>query len=221
MVLTPMSPKKLVIFDWDGTLFDSTAIIGHSLQQACVSINRAMPTLNQAQQLIGLGFNEVIEQLVGTVTPIEKDQFMTTYRRHYFGGEEVIRFFDGVPELIAALRAQGILTAVATGKSRAGLNRILQNAQISHWFDTTRTADETASKPHPQMLHEIIEELDIPVAQAVMVGDTTYDIDMAQAIGMDTIGVLYGAHDHDTLSDSQPTRLVHHVAELNTLLLPL
>jgi phosphoglycolate phosphatase len=146
--------KKLVIFDWDGTLFDSTGIIGHALQQSCAAINQPIPTLREAQKVIGLGFTEAIEALVGPLNAAQTELFMQSYRRHYFSGEEIVTLFDDITNLIDGLRAQSTLTAVATGKSRVGLNRVLQHASLKNRFDATRTADETASKPHPLMLFQ-------------------------------------------------------------------
>jgi len=211
--------KKLVIFDWDGTLFDSTGIIGHALQQSCAAINRPIPTLKDAQKVIGLGFNEAIEALVGSINVTETELFMQSYRRHYFSGEEVVTLFDGVPDLLNSLRVQNKLTAIATGKSRGGLDRVLQHASLKNRFDATRTADETASKPHPQMLFELLDELTIHPDEAVMIGDTTYDLDMAREAGITSIGVSYGAHDEATLSSSRPTVLAHSVLELQQLLI--
>ena len=211
--------KKLVIFDWDGTLFDSTGIIGHALQQSCAAINQPIPSLKDAQKVIGLGFTEAIEVLVGPLSATQTEVFMQSYRRHYFSGEEIVTLFEGITSLLDGLRTQNKLTAVATGKSRAGLNRVLQHAALKNRFDATGTADETASKPHPQMLFELLEELEVHADEAIMIGDTTYDVDMAHEAGMTAIGVTYGAHDADTLASSQPAVLVHSVAELQQLLM--
>ena len=209
--------KKLVIFDWDGTLFDSTGVIAHALQQSCAAINRPIPSLKQAQHVIGLGFTEAIEALTGPLDATQTEQFMQSYRRHYFGGEEVVTLFDGISELLTALRARGVLTAIATGKSRAGLNRVLQHSMLKNQFDASRTADETTSKPHPMMLLELLEELDIAAHDAVMIGDTTYDIDMAHAAGVSAIAVAYGAHDIDTLNDRAPHALALSATALKAL----
>lgn len=215
----PYADAQLIIFDWDGTLFDSTGIIGHSLQQACMALNLATPSVFEAQQVIGLGFNEAIEQLVGAITPEQMTEFMAVYRRSYFASENLVTLFAGIHELLTQLKLQGKHLAIATGKSRAGLDRVLQhNPEFRQHFISSRTADETQSKPHPQMLFELLAELDLPANQAVMVGDTTYDIEMAHGAQMPNIGVTYGAHNVDTLLSARPTHLVHDVTQLGLLL---
>ena len=209
---------RLIVFDWDGTLFDSTGVIAYSLQSACEALGLAMPTIQEAKHVIGLGFNEAIEQLVGPVDAEQSAAFMTAYRRSYFAGESLVTLYDGILELLKGIQQQGRLMAVATGKSRAGLNRVLLDGQLRSYFDATRTADETASKPHPQMLLELLDELDVSPHQAVMVGDTTYDIDMAHAAGMASVAVKYGAHDEKLLLASNPTVVVRDVDALAKVL---
>lgn len=212
-------PKtRLIVFDWDGTLFDSTGVIAHSLQKACEALGMAAPTTQEAKHVIGLGFNEAIEQLVGPLNAEQSAAFMTAYRRNYFAGESLVTLYDGILELLKGLQGQGRLMAVATGKSRAGLNRVLLDGHLRPYFDATRTADETTSKPHPQMLLELLDELEVSPHQAVMVGDTTYDIDMANAAGMASIAVKYGAHDEKLLLASRPTVVVHDVNTLTKVL---
>jgi phosphoglycolate phosphatase len=211
---------QLVIFDWDGTLFDSTGIIGHSLIQACVSIGCDAPSMTQAQQVIGLGFNEAIEHLVGVLTPEQTQHFMQVYRKHYFSSENLVTLFAGIDALLKQLSQQGNKhLAIATGKSRAGLDRVLShNPALKQYFISSRTADETQSKPHPQMLLELLGELDVKPQNAVMIGDTTYDVEMAHAAEMPVIAVTYGAHDEQTLGLAQPTHMVHTVSQLARLL---
>ena len=212
-------PKtRLIIFDWDGTLFDSTGVIAHSLQKACEALGLNVPTVQEAKHVIGLGFNEAIERLVGVLDADQSTAFMAAYRRSYFAGESLVTLYDGILELLSGLKQQNRLMAVATGKSRAGLNRVLLDGQLKFYFDATRTADETTSKPHPQMLLELLEELDVSPDQAVMVGDTTYDIDMANAAGMASVAVKYGAHDEKLLLASCPTVVVHDVDALARVL---
>lgn len=209
-----LTQKRLVIFDWDGTLFDSTGAIAHSLQEACKVLELHVPTLKQAKHVIGLGFQEAIEELVGPLNAAQFAAFMAAYRRHYFTSESMVTLYEGSLEILQALQAQKRLLAVATGKSRAGLNRVLSDGQLKHYFDATRTADETISKPHPKMLLELLEELEVRAVDAVMVGDTSYDIDMAHAAGIDSIAVQYGAHDLKTLMAVKPTLLVSDVIGL-------
>ena len=219
MNATPYANAQLIVFDWDGTLFDSTGIIAHSLQQACMAVNLKSPSLHDAQQVIGLGFNEAIERLVGSITVEQHNDFMVAYRRSYFANENLVILFAEMDALLQSLVQQGKLLAIATGKSRAGLNRVLSHKPaLGRCFVSSRTADETQSKPHPQMLHELLEELDIAAEHAVMVGDTTFDVHMAQAARMPSIAVTYGAHDVDTLISAQPTHTVHSVEGLAQLL---
>ena len=212
-------PKtRLIVFDWDGTLFDSTGVIAHSLQKACEALDLNVPTVQEAKHVIGLGFNEAIERLVGALDAEQSAAFMMAYRRNYFAGESLVTLYDGILELLNGLKQQNRLMAVATGKSRVGLNRVLLDGHLKSYFDATRTADETASKPHPQMLLELLDELDVSPDQAVMVGDTTYDIDMANAAGMASVAVKYGAHDEKLLLASHPTVVVHDVDSLAKVL---
>lgn len=213
-----LQQARLVIFDWDGTLFDSTGVIAYSFQKACVALGLPAPSIHEAKHVIGLGFNESIKHLVGTLDGKQLAEFMAAYRRNYFAGEPLVTLYDGILDVLNGLQSQGRLMAVATGKSRAGLNRVLLDGGIKSYFDATRTADETASKPHPQMLFELLEELDVAPHEAVMVGDTTYDIDMANAAGMPSVAVKYGAHDSTLLLTSHPTVLVSDVATLAEVL---
>lgn len=213
-----LSQKRLVIFDWDGTLFDSTGVIAYSLQEACKVMQLTVPTVKQAKNVIGLGFQEAIEELVGPLDAVQFTDFMAAYRRHYFTNEARVTLYEGSLEILQALKVQQRLLAVATGKSRAGLNRVLLAGELKHFFDATKTADETTSKPHPHMLFELLEELDVEPQEAVMVGDTTYDIDMAHAAGIESVAVQYGAHDLKTLERSKPSVLVADVMSLANVL---
>lgn len=218
MTVDTLPQARLVIFDWDGTLFDSTGVIALSLQNACEALGFAKPSTQQAKHVIGLGFNEAIEQLVGRLDTQQTAEFMAVYRRHYLSAETVVTLYDGIMDVLDGLRAQERLMAVATGKSRAGLNRVLKAGELNAYFTATRTADETRSKPHPQMLFELLEEFEVSAHDAVMVGDTTYDIDMANAAGMLSIAVDYGAHDEKLLQAARPTAIVQNVPDLATLL---
>lgn len=213
-----LTQKRLVIFDWDGTLFDSTGVIAYSLQEACKIMRLSVPTVKQAKNVIGLGFQEAIEELVGPLDAAQFTDFMAAYRRHYFTNEARVTLFDGSLDVLQALKEQQKLLAVATGKSRAGLNRVLLAGDLKHFFDATRTADETTSKPHPHMLFELLEELDVEPHEAVMIGDTTYDIDMAHAAGMASVAVQYGAHDLKTLEKAKPSVVVPDVMSLAQVL---
>ena len=210
---------QLIVFDWDGTLFDSTGVIGHSLQQACMALSVAAPSLTEAQQVIGLGFTEAIERLVGRLDAAQTEQFMLAYRRTYYASENLVTLFAGMDAVLAQLKQQGKHLAIATGKSRAGLDRVLaHNPALAQYFSSSRTGDQTQSKPHPQMLFELLSELEVAPECAVMIGDTTYDVQMAHGASMPAIAVTYGAHDWATLQSVQPTHTADSVSELAQLL---
>ncbi len=213
--------SQLIIFDWDGTLFDSTAMISHSLCRAAKELDLGDYSKHQAQQVIGLGFAEAAHTLVGrALSDRDMQAFMTLYRKYYFAAELDVSLYDGVWSLLEALQGQNRYMAVATGKSRMGLNHVFEShPDLKKFFISTRTADQTASKPNPLMLHEILEELDIPVESAVMIGDTSYDIDMAHNARMKSIAVTYGAHDYANLLRSKPTGVANSVDELERLLM--
>ncbi len=217
----PFAHSQLIIFDWDGTLFDSTAMISQSLCRAASELGLGEYTKQQAQQLIGLGFAEAANALVGrTLSDSDMQAFMARYRQYYFTAELDVSLYDGVWSLLNALYAQNRYMAVATGKSRIGLNHVFESRpELKQLFIATRTADQTASKPHPMMLHEILEELDVPVESAVMVGDTSYDIDMARNAHMSSVAVTYGAHDYRHLLTCKPSAVAHSVEELGRLLM--
>ncbi|MGL4768569.1 MAG: HAD family hydrolase [Formosimonas sp.] len=210
---------QLIVFDWDGTLFDSTGVIAHSLQHACAAIHKPVPSLHDAQQVIGLGFAQAIDGLVGRLDAAQTEQFMLAYRRSYYANENLVVLFSGIHELLLRLHAQGRYLAIATGKSRASLDRVLaHNPDLNRLFMASRTADQTQSKPHPQMLHELLDELAVPAECAAMVGDTHFDVDMARQAGVQSIAVAYGAHTQRVLEAAQPTHLVGTVAELAHIL---
>ena len=211
---------QLIIFDWDGTLFDSTAMIAHSLCRAARELGLGEYSKQQAQHVIGLGFTEAANALVGRVlTGRELDAFMARYRQYYFTAELEVSLYDGVWALLETLHAQNRYMAVATGKSRIGLNHVFESRpELKKFFIASRTADQTASKPHPLMLEEILEELSMSAESAVMIGDTSYDIDMAHNAHMASIAVSYGAHDMRNLLVSAPTAVAHSVDELRQLL---
>lgn len=218
---TPMlTNKSVVIFDWDGTLFDSTALIASSLCQAASDLALPQVTLAQARQVIGLGLNEAVRTLVGDVSASDLQKFSMQYRRHYFADENKLVFFEGIEALLTTLHARGALLAVATGKSQMGLMRLFEaHPNIRALFATSRTAEQTASKPHPLMLEEILDELMCTPDDAVMVGDTQFDIDMAHAARMSSVAVTYGAHSESDLRAAKPDVLVHDVQNLSAVLL--
>lgn len=217
---TPAQPRfDLIVFDWDGTIFDSTAHIAHAIQRAVEDVGGSTPTLEAARNVIGLGLDQALAQTAPDVPPERYPELSRRYLWHYTRGQEDIVLFDGIVELLQALRLRPVNLAVATGKSRRGLNHALQQSGLAAYFHTTRTADETRGKPHPQMLLEILEELDCPPQKCLMIGDTTYDLQLAANAGCASVAVCYGAHESYRFADHQPLFTAASVAELSEFVL--
>lgn len=209
-----MKHYDAVIFDWDGTLMDSTFSIVESIQLASADVGLPVPSTMQASWIIGLSLESGLYKAVPELTADLMPAFIERYRHHFFQRDKSIKMFDGAVPMLAELRQRTIPISVATGKSRAGLDRVLRAVELVDYFNTTRCADETQSKPDPQMLHEIMWELDLEPERVLMVGDTTHDIHMAHNAGMDSLAVTYGAHDVPTLEKSEPTVIVESVPEM-------
>ncbi|MEZ5527781.1 MAG: HAD-IA family hydrolase [Gammaproteobacteria bacterium] len=210
---------KAVIFDWDGTVVDSVEHITNSLHQAAAELG--FPTLEKAayRDIIGLGMVDALRRLYPGLQAPDIETIRQAYSRHFFARETTAQqIFTGMSELINSLGERGIGRAVATGKSRRGLDAALHSSGLQAHFDVTRCADETRSKPDPLMLKEILAHFDIDVRDAVMIGDTTYDLEMAERIGMPSIGVRWGVHDDDALAQHSPLALVSTVDELQQIL---
>lgn len=205
----------LFIFDWDGTLIDSTGHIIGAMQTAAQELR--LPELSDAevQNIIGLGLPEAILALYPELDEAARHELKLGYARHYLAlNEQPPELFPGVANTLEHLKQAGHLLAVATGKSRRGLQRVLGQLDMLEFFHATRCADETRSKPHPQMLHELLAELAMPLHRAVMIGDTEYDMAMAQEIGMARIGVDYGAHAAGRLQRYAPEMILSDFAQL-------
>ena len=211
------SPVKLVIFDWDGTLFDSVGQIVASLQFAAQQFNQPL-TDADAKSIIGLGLPEVAQRLFPAVPELHAD-ILQAYSEHYVANSVEDVWFEGVSEMLYALKDQGIKLAVATGKSRKGLDRVLKQTNSLELFHVTRAASETRSKPHPVMLVEILAETGVHAHEAIMVGDTSYDLEMALNIVMPSVGVSYGVHTSETLAKFNPLSIVNDVSSLHEFLL--
>ena len=209
----------LIVFDWDGTLFDSTALIAGCIQQACRDLGITVPSHADAAFVIGLGLNDALAHAAPGLAPERYPELARRYRHHYFADQHAITLFDGVSELLVELKQRQHWLGVATGKSRLGLNSALDSSELRDVFDATRTADETASKPHPQMLHELMAELGVEPERTLMIGDTTHDLQLAANAGTAAIGVSYGAHPHEALQALTPLAVARNVAELRELLL--
>lgn len=208
----------LLVFDWDGTLMDSAGSIVRSLQAAASDVGLPVPSREQSSFVIGLGLKEAMQHLFPDYPEPDYPHLLDRYRHHYLGRDHEIPLFDGARELIHALAARGHVLAVATGKSRAGLDRALGHSGLADHFTVTRTADEAFSKPHPAMLEYILADTGIAREQALMIGDTSHDLQMAQNAGVAGLGVSYGAHDDDLLRACDPLGICHSVAELGAWL---
>jgi phosphoglycolate phosphatase len=221
-----MKKYDLIVFDWDGTLFDSTAIITRCMQAAVVDVGGARPTDKQASHVIGLNLAEALA-LAAPDVPVDKYPLLgERYRHHFIALQEDISLFDGVLDLLQELKRQNYWVTVGTGKSRKGLDVTLERevaingeqVRLASLFDGSRTADQTQGKPNPQMLFELMREFGVDASRTLMVGDTTHDLQMALNAGVDAVGVNYGAHEHDFLLTCNPKAVVSSVAELRTWL---
>ena len=209
----------LIAFDWDGTLFDSTAIIVRCIQAAVRDVGGTVPTDKEAAYVIGMGLMQALAHAAPDVPPEKYTELGNRYRFHYIQHQDDLSLFDGVLPLLNYLRERGNLLAVATGKSRRGLDEALHTVQLKGVFDGSRTADQTAGKPHPLMLQELMAEFDVAPARLLMIGDTTHDLQMAVNAGCASVGVSYGAHEPDAFHALQPLAVVHSVRELHDWLL--
>ena len=209
---------ELLVFDWDGTILDSTRAIVTSMQAACRDLGLPPPSDERARQVIGLGLAEALQVAAPDLPPANYPQMAERYRHHYLSCDQDLNLFDGIPEFLADLQAQGFCLAVATGKSRRGLDRALMHSGLGKFFTASRCADESFSKPHPQMLHDLMERLLFSPGDTLMIGDTTHDLQMAKNADVAGVGVTYGAHTGEQLMALAPLALVGNVAELSAWL---
>jgi len=205
----------LIVIDWDGTLMDSAAGIVASIQEACREMGLAVPTNERARHVIGLGLQDSLKFAVPELPETAYARFAELYRKHFLAREEGMNLFPGVPDLIAGLHSSGYALAVATGKSRRGLDRALGASGLAEYFCASRCADETHSKPHPAMLLELMGELSRAPSELLMVGDTSHDLDMAASAAVDAVAVTYGAHPEELLRAKAPKGMVGSIQELS------
>ena len=210
-------PVELIIFDWDGTLFDSVGQIVKSLKFAANEFQQPL-TDEAAQSIIGLGLPEVAQVLFPQVPDLH-EAILKSYSDHYVEHSKQDRWFDGVAEMLNDLSERGVRLAVATGKSRKGLDRVLAQTNSQDLFITTRAASETQSKPDPLMLAEILTETGVAADRAIMVGDSSYDLEMAKNIHMPSVGVSYGVHTAELLKNYAPIAIVDSVQSLHEKLI--
>lgn len=214
-------PKKqfdLIVFDWDGTLMDSTATIVKCIQASAKDLKLPVPSDKAAAHVIGLGLLEAMQAVLPEVDAKHYPDMAERYRHHYLSKDQGLTLFPWVREMLAGLSEQGYFLAIATGKSRAGLKRALEEVNLAEFFDATRCADETFSKPHPAMLQELTKELGQEISRTVMIGDTTHDLQMAVNAGTAGIGVRYGAHAKNELEPFNPLFIADSVSELQAWL---
>ena len=205
----------LIAFDWDGTLFDSTAIITRCIQMAVRDVGGTVPSDKDASYVIGMALMQALAHAAPDVPKDKYPELGARYRHHYIAHQNDISLFDGVLPLLAELKARHHLLTVATGKSRHGLDEALQAVELKGVFDGSRTADETAGKPHPLMLRELMAEFGVGPERALMIGDTTHDLQMALNAGCACVGVSYGAHEPAAFDALQPRFVAHSVRELH------
>ena len=212
-----MRPRQfdLIAFDWDGTLFDSTAIIVRCIQAAVRDVGGREPTREAASYVIGMALMQALAHAAPDVPPALYPQLGDRYHHHYLNSQHDIALFDGVLPLLNDLKARNHWLTVATGKSRRGLDEALQHVDLHGLFDGSRTADETAGKPSPLMLNELMREFGVDPQRTLMIGDTTHDLQMAANAGCPSVGVSYGAHDPAGFAEHRPLFVAHSVRELH------
>ena len=210
----PSRRFELIVWDWDGTLADSTAIIAASLQSACAAMGIAVPSARAARHVIGLGLADALQHVAPGLPKERHPELTQHYRNHYLHHDANIPLFAGAAELLADLRSTGHLLAVATGKSRRGLDRAMEQYGLRGMFAASRCADEGCPKPHPDMLLYLMDRLNVRPAQTLMIGDTSHDIHMAHNSGVTAVAVAYGAHPVEELMAADPVAVVHSISEL-------
>jgi phosphoglycolate phosphatase len=214
-------PKQfdLIVWDWDGTLANSTAMITNAILKAAEQVGLPEITAQAASNIIGLGLREAIEILYGDIPAQQAQALATQYTANYYAGESEIPLFLGAADTIKALRIKGFKLAVATGKGRRGLNLALEHCGLTKQFHATRTVDECFSKPHPQMLDELMDDLVVLPERTLMIGDTSYDLHMAKNAGVSSIGVSYGAQTADQWQHLNPIEQFNDFTSLSRWLL--
>ncbi|MEN9628619.1 MAG: hypothetical protein RJA10_1846 [Pseudomonadota bacterium] len=209
----------LIAFDWDGTLFDSTALITRCIQEACRDLGLDVPSDTDASYVIGLGLHDALKHAAPGLPPERYPELGRRYRHHYLAHQDDLVLFPGTLQMLQALKARNHWLAVATGKGRQGLDHALAQSQLGALFDATRTADETASKPHPRMLLELMAVFGVDPSRTLMIGDTTHDLQLAVNAGAQRVGVSFGAHDHESFEPFSPLFVAHSTRELQDWLL--
>jgi phosphoglycolate phosphatase len=213
--MTSTRQFDLIVFDWDGTLFDSTALITRCIQAACADVGVEVPSDRDASYVIGMGLIEALQRAAPGLARERYPELGQRYRHHYFAKQHEVVLFDGTLAMLQALKDREHVLGVATGKSRRGLDEALNSVQLKNVFDGTRTADETASKPDPRMLVELMEQFGVSPGRTLMIGDTTHDLQLAANAGTACIGVSYGAHEPSAFHAFDPLHIAHSMADLH------
>lgn len=204
----------VIIFDWDGTLMDSIDKIVACVMQASINCGVVAPEAIAIKNIIGLSLDNAMLVLFPSLTSIQQADIINAYRKCYLSSNhQQTPFYPGIKACLIALKEKGYQLAVATGKGRNGLNKMLQQEQVEDLFCVTYCAEETASKPDPLMLHKILKDVNIEASKALMIGDSSYDLEMANNAGIDCIGVTYGVHDENVLRTFNPIALLDNLAE--------
>ncbi|MER2517617.1 MAG: HAD-IIIA family hydrolase [Candidatus Accumulibacter phosphatis] len=205
---------KLLVFDWDGTLLDSAGAIVDAIQAACSDLGLPIPADERARHVIGLGLHDALRFAVPNLPADSYPLMVERYRHHYLQHDHELQLFDGAAAMIAELAAAGFLLAVATGKSRIGLDRALRSSGLGPYFHASRCADECFSKPHPQMLEELMDELSVDPERTLMIGDTTHDLLMGKNAGVACLAAGYGAHPAAALDALAPLARLQEIDEV-------
>jgi len=206
---------QLIIFDWDGTLMDSAQKISNCIRAAARELNIQEPNDQQAKSIIGLSLHEGMRILFADHDEASINRIVEAYKYHFVTNDKTEQaMFQGVEHGLDRLTERGALLAVATGKARRGMRRVFDQVELEHHFVVTRCADETRSKPHPQMLHEILDFTAIDPQKSIMVGDTTYDMDMASNAGIHGLGASYGVHSAASLNHAKAVNVLDSFTEI-------
>jgi len=205
---------ELIVFDWDGTLMDSTATIAGCIQAVARDLGLPEPSDERATHIIGLGLIDALRYALPDLPASRYGEAGERYRYHFLTKDKDLRLFPGAEAMLDELAAAGFQLAVATGKSRKGLQRAFEVSGLGERFQASRCADECHSKPHPQMLEELIDEFGVSPATTLMIGDTTHDLQMARNAAVAGVGVAYGAHPRAALESESPLYCADDLAQL-------
>ena len=209
---------ELVVFDWDGTMMDSAGAIARAIQYACRDMGLPVPSDERARHVIGLGLQEALAYVVPDLKHEDYPRMVDCYRRHYLKIDHDLMLFDGAFELVESLAEEGRLLGVATGKGRKGLDQAFAASGLGAFFHASRCADECFSKPHPEMLEQLMDTFGVDRSRTLMIGDTTHDLAMAENAGVQAVGVGYGAHLRPALEGAQALAVVDSIADLTVWL---